>query len=151
MATMKNYTCTISRTIGCPSILIDLEDVELLCSVRFSLVQIADILGISRSTLYRRLDEEGICRMTSYTEIADTDLDRLIERAKRSHPDDGKRLLIGHLAQERIIVPRACVRASIRVDPINTELRSITVRRRVYYAASPNAIWHMDGHHKLIK
>ena len=43
------------------------------------------------------------------------------------------------------------MRASIhRVDPINTELRSITVRR-VYYAAGPNAIWHMNGHHKLIK
>ena len=45
------------------------------------------------------------------------------------------------------------MRASIhRVDPINTELRrSITVRRRVYYATGPNAIWHMDGHHQLIK
>ena len=103
--------------------------------------------------MYRRLDEEGICRLTSYTEIADTDLDRVIERVKRSHPNDGERLLIGHLAQEGIIVPRARVRASIhRVDPVNTELRrSITVRRRVYYAAGQNAIWHMDGHHKLVK
>ena len=112
----------ISRTIGRPRILIDLEDVEFLRSVRFSWVQIADIFGISRSTLYQRLDEEGICRLTSYTEIADTDLDRVIERVKRSHPNDGERLLIGHLAQEGIIVPRARVRASIhRVDPINTE------------------------------
>lgn len=129
-----------------------MEDVEFLHSVRFLWVQIADILGISRSTFYRRLDEEGICRLTSYTEIADTDLDRVIEGVKRSHPNDGERLLIGHLAQEGIIVPRAHMRASIhRVDPINTELRrSITVKR-VYYAAGPNAIWHMDEHHKLIK
>ena len=72
---------------------------------------------------------------------------------KRAHPNDGERLLIGHLAQEGIIVPKVRVRASIhRVDPINTELRrSITVRRRVYYAAGPNAVWHTDGHHKLIK
>ena len=72
---------------------------------------------------------------------------------KRAHPNDGERLLIGHLAQEGIIVPRVRVRASIhRVDPINTELRrSITVRRRVYYVAGPNAVWHTDGHHKLIK
>ena len=101
-----------------------MEDVEFLRSVRFLWVQIADILGISRSTFYQRLDEEGICRLTSYTEIADTDLDRVIEGLKRSHPNDGERFLIGHLAQEGIIVPKARVRASIhRVDPINTQLK----------------------------
>ena len=70
----------------------------------------------------------------------------MIKRVKRSNPYDGEWLLIGHLAQEGINVPTARVRASIhRVDPINTELRtSITVIRRVHYAAGPNAIWHMD-------
>ena len=74
----------ICRTVGRPRIPVDLEDVEFLHSLRFSWVQIADILGISQSTLYRRLDEEGICRLTRYTEISDTNLDRVIERVKRA-------------------------------------------------------------------
>ena len=123
---------------------------EFLRSLRFSWSQLANILGISRSTLHRRLDEEGVRHLTSYTEISDAHLDQVVERVKRTHPNDGERLLIDHLAQDRISVPRVRVRASIHcVDP---ELRrSITVRRRVYYAAGPNAIWHMDGHHKLIR
>ena len=39
-----------------------------------------------------------------------------------------------------------------RFDPVNTAIRrSVTVRRRVYSVADPNALWHIDGHHKLIK
>ena len=86
----------ICRTVGRPRIPVDLEDVEFLHSLRFSWVQIADILGISQSTLYRRLDEEGICRLTRYTEISGRNLDRVIERVKRAHPDDGERLLRWH-------------------------------------------------------
>ena len=39
-----------------------------------------------------------------------------------------------------------------RIDPVNTTTCcSITVKRRVYHAEGPNAIWHIDGHHKLIR
>ena len=52
-----------------------------------------------------------------------------------------------------IIIPRAKLRASIhRVNPVNTALRrSVTMRRRVYNVQGPNALWHIDGNHKLIK
>ncbi len=69
------------------------------------------------------------------------------------HPNDGERLLIRHLATRGIIVPRARVRGSIhRVDPENTAIRrSVTIRRRVYHVDGPNSLWHVDGHHKLIR
>ncbi|KAI6139130.1 hypothetical protein BKA82DRAFT_3926344, partial [Pisolithus tinctorius] len=39
-----------------------------------------------------------------------------------------------------------------RVDRIGQVLRDRRVkRRRKYYAKQPNAIWHIDGHHKLIR
>ena len=59
----------------------------------------------------------------------------------------------GHLSVLGVHVPRAKLRASIhRVDPINTALRrSIVVRRRVYHVSGPNAVWHIDGNHKLIR
>ena len=110
-------------------------------------------MGISRSTLYRRLDEEDVSPDIHYTYISDHELDRQIISIKSDHPNDGERLLIGHLLSHQIIVPRARLRASIhRVDPYNTAVRrSVTVRRRTYYSEGPNAVWHVDGHHKLIR
>ncbi|KAG1733535.1 hypothetical protein EDB19DRAFT_1580985, partial [Suillus lakei] len=44
------------------------------------------------------------------------------------------------------------ITASIhRVDPLGTVLRQHTmIHRRQYKVSQPNALWHMDGHHKLI-
>ena len=93
----------------------------------FSWSRIATILGVSRSTLYRRLEEEGIANELRYSNITDNDLDRIIMEIKRDHPNDGERMIIGHLTQQNLIIPRARIRASIhRVDPINTQLRSVT-------------------------
>ena len=113
--------------------------------------RIAKLLDISRLTLYR-LEEEGISRHLTFTSISDIQLDTVVREVKNSHPNDGERLMIGHLARRNIIVPRARLRGSIhRVDPINTALRSITIRRRVYRCEGPNAVWHVDGNHKLIR
>ena len=110
-------------------------------------------MGISRSTLYRRLDEECITLDTTYCDISDGELDRAIVRIKQVHPNDGERMLIGHLTRLNIFVQRTRVRAPIhRVDPIGATLRrSVTVRRRTYHSESPNYVCHADGHHKLIK
>ena len=143
----------LCRVAGRPRVNVDIEDIEFLRGLRFPYTEIAGILGISRATLYRRLDEEGIDRDSKYTDITDGDLDREIVEIKLEHPNDGERLLIGHLASRGIIVPRTRVRASIhRVDPENTAVRrSVTIRRRVYHVDGPNSLWHVDGNHKLIR
>lgn len=132
---------------------VSIEEIEYLRGLRFTWTKIAILLGISRSTLYRRLEEEGINLTSTYSTIADNDLDRVVVAIKREHPNDGERLMIGHLRHIGIILPRSRIRACIhRVDPINTALRrSVTVRRRVYCVSGPNALWHIDGHHKMIK
>ena len=91
---------------------------------------IAKILGVSRSTLYRRLEEEGISQYSKYSDISDNDLDREICEIKLDHPNDGERLLIGHLAARGIIVQRVRVHVSIHhVDPENKAVRrSVTIR-----------------------
>ena len=125
----------------------NVDEVEFLRSLRFSFTEIASILGVSRATLYRRLDEEGLSSSCTYSIVSDHDLDDCMISIKRSHPNDGERLLAGHLCRLGIIVPRSRLRASIhRVDPENTAARrSITIRRRVYHAEGPNSIWHIDG------
>ena len=50
-------------------------------------------------------------------------------------------------------MPRAKLRASIhRVDPEGTaQRRSIAIKRRIYHVAHTNGVWHINGHHKLIR
>lgn len=48
-----------------------------------------------------------MARQLTFTNITDNDLDREVERIKKMHPNDGERLMIGHLTQRNIIVPRA--------------------------------------------
>ena len=68
------------------------------------------------------------------------------------HPNDGERLLIGHLAARGIIVQRVRVCASIhRVDPENTAIRRSVTIRRSYHVQGPNSLWHVDGNHKLVR
>ena len=116
-------------------------------------MSIANIIGISRATLYQRSSEAGINHSWTYTDISDADLDSEVIRIKTNYPNDGERMMTGHLTRCGIIVPRARLQASIhRVDPENTALRrSIAIRRRVYHVEGPNALWHIDTHHKLIR
>jgi len=138
--------------LGRPAAVVDIEDIEFLRSLRFSFTKIASILRLSRSTLYRKIEDEGVSFET-YSNVSDQTLDNIVAEIKRKHPNDGERLLMGHLGSQDIVLPRARVRASIhRIDPEGTAARrSLAVRRRVYHAQGPNYVWHIDGHHKLIK
>ena len=120
--------------------------------LHFKWIKIAEILEISRSTLYRRLDQAGISP-DDYTPLLEQELDEIICSIKRNHPNDGEVLLQGHLLDMGIRVTRQALRASIhRVDheSVVTRQRHV-VRRRVYSVPQPNAVWHMDGNHKLIR
>ena len=74
--------------------------------MHFSCSQIAEILGVCRSTLYR-IEEEGVSRHLTYTNIADAELDLQIEAIKKLHRNDGERLMIEHLRFIGIFVPRS--------------------------------------------
>ena len=130
----------------------DVEEIEYLRTLHFSWTKIANILSISRSTLYRRLEDNHLSRDIRFAEISDREIDRIIRAIKADHPNDGERMMSGHLVARGIFIQRTRLRASIhRTDPVNTALRrSVAVRRRVYYAEGPNAVWHLDGHHKLV-
>lgn len=70
-----------------------------------------------------------------------------------AYPNSGLTLLRGHLKRLGIIVQRERARLSmIRVDPINVCMRRMRViQRRSYSVPDPNALWHIDGHHSLIR
>ena len=135
------------------SVLVEMTDVILeLRQLNYSWNKIATMMGISRWTLYRRLDEFGI-DATTFTDISEPHLDEVLRDIKRQHPNYGEVMLQGCLLHMNIKVPRAMLRQAIhRVDHINTVYRqSDVIRRRVYTSPHPNAVWHIDGNHKIIR
>lgn len=69
------------------------------------------------------------------------------------NPMLGQRNVMGQLLANGIRVQRDRVAESLlRVDPAAVAMRwSQTVVRRTYSVPSPNALWHIDGNHKLIR
>lgn len=71
----------------------------------------------------------------------------------QAHPRSGQRLLVGHLRSLGLRLPRWRARNSLlRVDPhgVASRLRQ-ALHRRQYSVPGPNSLWHVDGHHKLIR
>lgn len=128
------------------------EEILHLKSLNYSWTKIAEILEVSRQTLYRRLREFRI-DLCKFTSISEPELDTALKGIKESHSSCGEVMIQGHLLHNGIKVPREMLRAAIhRVDHTNTMNRhSSVIRRRVYTTPHPNAVWHLDGNHKMIR
>ena len=145
---------TIPTSKGRPSISVELDDIKYLLALGFTKSKIAEVLGISRKTLYNKI---AACPNTdefyTYSEVTEAQLDVIVRSVKREYPNDGEVMVAGHLLRLGYRVQRSKLRASIHhIDPEGTaEQRSIAIRRRAYHVSAPNEVWHIDGHHKLIK
>ena len=130
----------------------DINRLIQLRALNFTWTRIAAIMGLSRSTLYRRLQEAGIAP-NDRTPLSNQQLDEIIQSIKLDDPNDCKVLMQGHLIRMGIKVTCELLRNSIhRVDHINTVARGCSVVRcRVYSVPYPNFLWHIDSHHKLIR
>jgi hypothetical protein len=117
------------------------------------LSKLASTIKISRDVLRREIKLLGINQ--GYSAIPDQALDGIVQELLQ--PKDnatGSSYVIGHVRSKGIHVQRRRIRASIkRVDHLGCAICRNTrekVSRRSYQVPRPNALWHMDGHHKLI-
>ncbi len=140
------------HNIGRPRADISKEDITSLRELNYSWTKIARMLGESRRTLYRRLEEFNIPH-DDYTAISSSELDEVIASIKVNFRNDGEVMLQAHILRLGFKVPRSALRASIhRVDHERTiARRSQVIKRRTYCVPHPNALWHVDGNHKLIR
>lgn len=117
-----------------------------------SLSKAAKKLGVHRNTLCTKLKENKL--NLNFSDISNADLDNLIRSYRESRPECGQRYIIGSLRQQGLRVQKERVRESLaRIDRLGQTLRrraTEKTQRKQYKVSRPNALWHIDGHHKLI-
>ena len=115
-----------------------------------SISKLASSLRVHRKTLKSYMRQYKIT-WQPFSTISDPSLDSIVRKYKDKRPNTGIRYLRGYLLHQGIRVQRERITASLsRVDDIaKVILRNKTIKRREYKSARPNALWHVDGHHKL--
>ena len=149
-------TCGVKQVgkPGRPPYGISSEVLEDLLGMGFTCEQISRMFKVSRWTIYRRIRSYGLEHFKTWTCISDEDLDNIVKGFYgRSGAMSGQTFIIGYVQSKGIRVQRSRIRESIaRVDPVNTVLRwGMVVSRRKYSVPWPNSLWHLDGHHSLIR
>ena len=126
--------------------------VELLQQLGFSSNRVSEFLLISRTTLWRRLRENGL-NFKNFSCVSDSHLDYITGQLAKQFPNYGSIMMKGQLESMNLHIPRRRVRASLcRVSPLMSEVRRLcVVSRRKYSVPSPNSLWHIDGLHCLIR
>ncbi|KAG8921378.1 hypothetical protein FRC01_000283 [Tulasnella sp. 417] len=83
---------------------------------------------------------------------SDDELDEGIIRIRVHFPKAGIAMLHGMLRTLGQHVPKERIRRSLlRVDPVRRVFERLRIRRRTYEVPGPNALWHHDGQHGLIR
>ena len=115
-----------------------------------NITQAARALNVHRHTVKHYLQSYRI-QKKKYSVLSDEELDTLVEEFKKNRPTTGLSYLQGHILQHGWRIQRDRLLAAIsRVDGVQTVLRkNSTIKRHKYVTSRPNAVWHMDGHHKL--
>ena len=139
--------------VGRPSFQIPRVQLSYLVDNGFSVPQIADMLGVSVRTVCRRMSDFGLSIRAQYSHLDDADLDSVVADIQSQFPTCGNRQMQGHLLSRGYRVQQARVReAQRRVDPNGSIMRRLHVlNRREYSVPSPRSLYHIDGHHKLIR
>ena len=110
-------------------------------------------MGVSTKTIQRRKNELNIPDDLAYSEISDEELDNLLRTLRLQQPHSGQQMLMGLIRSLGIRIHRERLRDSLyRIDTFGILNRwSQIIPRRKYNVTAPNSLWHIDGHHKLIR
>jgi hypothetical protein len=117
---------------------------------KITITKLARILNMDRGLRTRQLRASGV--MHKFTDLSKTELDALVRSFRTAKPDSGLRYLIGHLRHHGLRIQKRRVHSSVhRVDGLGRILRQRhIIKRQDYKVSRPHALWHVDGHHKLI-
>jgi len=139
--------------LGRPRFDMPSEQLQFLVESRFTGPQMAQIIGVSLSTVRRRMTDYGLSVTAQYAELSDEELDDLVREIQHDFPTCGNRQMQGQLLSRGFRVQQHRIReAQRRVDPEGSVMRHLhAVHRRHYRVLAPRSLWHIDGNHKLIR
>ena len=81
----------MAHGLGRPVTEVDMNAVRYLKTIGMPMKDIAELLGVSRQTLYNKIQVSGNqSAYATYTSITDRDLDQLVARIKRHHPNNSR-------------------------------------------------------------
>ena len=111
------------------------EQLQYLHSMSFTWVQISELLGVSRMTIYRRRQDYGMGNDPS--EDITNELREVLQEMRRELPSLGQTMVWGRLFK----VTLARVREAMRVsDPINTALGNLWQAISIKTTKSPRRL-----------
>ena len=140
---------------GRPRYAITAQQLQYFIHFGFKAPEIASMLGVSESTLRRRLKDFNLSTSQRFTEISDEELDNVVKHIKQEFNNSGYRMIIGLLRGRGLQIPQRRVIECLRqVDIEGVIVRTLQlgiIYRRKYCVYGPNALWHIDTNHKLIR
>ena len=141
--TVTQGECGVDRqqTPDRPPFQIEADVLEDLCGMGFTWTKIAQMFGVSQWTLYRPVREFNLQDMTSFSSMADSQLDEIIREYLRQHGSTtGQTYIAGYIRSLGLRIQWQRIRESMaRVDPRNTALRwACVVRCRKCSVPWPN-------------
>ncbi|KAG8959652.1 hypothetical protein FRC00_001400 [Tulasnella sp. 408] len=84
--------------------------------------------------------------------LEDAELDAAIVQIRTHFPNAGLTMLDGMLRRNGTPTSRPRISASlVRIDPVRRVFERVRIKRRKYQVPGPNALWHHDGQHGLIR
>ena len=140
---------------GRPKYEIKEEILRFLFDKRFTVKDVATLLGVSKRTVERRMNEFGLQISNCYSDINNSDLESIVRNLTEEFPNIGYKRMLGILLARGLRIQQERIRAVMqRVDPEGTLFRALSLRavhRRRCHVPSPQSLWHVDGNHKLIR
>lgn len=143
-----------SGNVGWPERQISRDTLQTLLDTSLPLVHLAKMHGISRSTLYRRMEDHNMSVRACYSVISD-ELHQKVRAIKARIPYAGYRMVKGSLQAMGLRLQWKRVKMSLqRVAGAGIIARMIQLRciaRRSYSVPAPLSLVHIDSNHKLIR
>lgn len=144
-----------SDSPGRPAFNIPREVLDMFVENKFNISAMARMLKVGEPTVKRQLRVNGISISSQYANLSESELDTIVLSILQQFPKSGYKHMIGYLLARGYRVQEKRVRELIRrVDPEGVIERSISlniIQRGRYFVPCPMALWHMDGHHKLVR